>query len=142
MRWHPEQMGALEIIQWIIRGVFAVAFIGMGITHFRPKPARMMARMIPPALRGTGPLSPERLVLFTGVCEVAGGVGLVIPAGVVPFVQAAAAVALIVFLVAVFPANAYAAANPERFGSLAIPLWPRLIAQVLMIGLLGVTLAA
>jgi hypothetical protein len=41
----------------------------------------------------------------------------------------------------VFPANAYAAANPKRFGSLAIPLWPRLLAQVALIGLLGVTLA-
>ena len=135
-------MGTLEIIQWIIRGVFALAFIGMGISHFRPKPARMMAAMIPPALRGVGPLSPERLVWITGICEVAGGVGLLVPAGVVPFVQVAAAVALILFLVAVFPANAYAAANPERFGSLAIPLMPRLLAQVAMIGLLGVTLLA
>jgi len=135
-------MSGLEIVQWVIRGLFALAFIGMGINHFRPKPARVMSKMIPPALRGSGALSPARLVLYTGICEVAGGIGLVVPAGLIPGVQYAAAIALILFLVAVFPANAYAAADPGRFGSLAFPFWPRFAAQVVMIGLLGVTLAA
>jgi uncharacterized membrane protein len=64
------------------------------------------------------------------VCELAGGVGLVIP-----WTHAVAAICLAVFLVAVFPANAYAAANRERFGAAAFPLVPRLIAQIVLIGL-------
>ncbi|THG31819.1 DoxX family protein [Naasia lichenicola] len=135
-------MNGFEVAQWVIRIAFALAFIGMGLNHFRRGPAKVMAKMVPPALRGTGALSPARLVLYTGICEVAGGVGLVVPAALIPGVQYAAAIALIVFLIAVFPANAYAAAHPETFRSLAIPFWPRFLAQVVMIGLLGVTLAA
>jgi len=45
-------------------------------------------------------------------------------------------------LIAVFPANAYAAADPERFGSAAIPFWPRFVAQVVLIGIIAFTLAA
>ncbi len=135
-------MDGFEVTQWVIRIAFALAFVGMGVNHFRRGPAKVMARMIPPALRGTGALSPARLVLYTGICEVAGGVGLVVPATLIPGVQHAAAMALIVFLIAVFPANAYAAAHPETFGSLAIPFWPRFVAQVVLIGLLAVSLAS
>ena len=52
-----------------------------------------------------------------------------------PATRLAAAIALAVFLVAVFPANAYAARHPDRFGRLAIPFWPRLIAQLALIAL-------
>jgi len=40
----------------------------------------------------------------------------------------------------VFPANAYAARDPGRFGRTAIPFWPRLVLQVLLIA--AVVLAA
>jgi hypothetical protein len=39
-----------------------------------------MSRMIPPRLRGRGLLSPGNLVRFTGLCEIAGGIGLLVPA--------------------------------------------------------------
>ena len=68
---------------------------------------------------------------FTGLCEIAGGIGLL-----VPVLHLAAAIALIVFLIAVFPANAYAAQHPEKFGRAAFPFWPRLLAQLALIGLL------
>ena len=73
-----------------------------------------------------------RLVRFTGVCEVAGGAGLLIPALARP-----AAVSLIVFLAAVLPANAYAARHPDVFGRLAVPFWPRLAFQLLLMALLA-----
>ena len=41
-----------------------------------------------------------------------------------------AGAALVVFLIAVFPANAYAAAHPEKFGRAAFPFWPRYLAQL------------
>jgi uncharacterized membrane protein len=123
-------MNAQTVIAWILRGITAVIFIGMGLNHFRPKAARGMARMIPPRLRFTGIASPVNLVYFTGVCEVLGGVGILLP-----WTRLAAAIALAVFLIAVFPANAYAAAHRDRFGAVAIPFWPRLIAQIVFIAI-------
>jgi uncharacterized membrane protein len=76
-------------------------------------------------------LNPLSLVYVTGVCEIAGGIGLLVPQ-----TRLAAAIALVVFLAAVFPANAYAAANRDRFGSLAIPFWPRLVGQVVLAALI------
>ncbi|WP_431280299.1 DoxX family protein [Leifsonia poae] len=123
-------MTAFEIVQLILRIALAGVFIGMGVSHFLPGPRRVMAKMIPPRMRWNGMLRPAVLVAFTGVCEIAGGIGLLLP-----WTYVAAAIALAVFLVAVFPANAYAARNPERFGKLATPLIPRLIGQLVLIAL-------
>ncbi len=117
-----------ETVQWVIRIALAIVFIAMGVTHFVPGPAKTMAAMIPPAF--TTRVSAPVLVAFTGVCEIAGGIGLL-----VPLTHTAAGIALAVFLVAVFPANARAARDPERFGRAAIAFWPRLIAQVVLIAL-------
>jgi len=130
-------MDPFDLAQTAIRVLLAAAFVFMGVSHFSPGPKKTMARMIPPALRGSDPRTPLRLVLFTGVCEIAGGIGLLIP-----FLAPAAAVALIIFLVAVFPANAYAAKHPDRFGRAAFPFWPRLIGQLILIGMIAVTLAS
>ena len=121
----------LTVIVTIVRIAIAVVFIAMGINHFVPKAARMMAKMIPPALRREGVFAPMNLVYLTGACEIAGGIGLLMPQ-----TRLAAAIALVVFLAAVFPANAYAAANRERFGAVAIPFWPRLAAQVVLAALI------
>jgi uncharacterized membrane protein len=123
-------MDVITIAVWILRALIAIGFIGMGINHFRPRAARGMAKMIPPRMRRDGILKPINLVYFTGACEIAGGIGILIP-----LLSPYAAVALAVFLVAVFPANAYAAAHRETFGAVAFPFWPRLIAQIVLIGL-------
>ena len=120
----------VEFARGVTTIVLAAVFLGMGVTHFVPRVSRTMAAMIPPYLRRGGLLKPINLVYVTGVCELAGGVALLTPLR--PF----AAIALIVFLVAVFPANAYAAQHPERFGRVAIPFWPRLAAQLALIALL------
>ena len=122
---------AIDVTQAFVAWILFILFVGMGINHFRRGPARVMAAMIPPGMRREGILRPINLVYLTGVCEVAGGVGLVIPA-----TRVAASIALIVFLVAVFPANAYASKHKEKFGRGAIPFWPRLAGQVALIGLL------
>lgn len=118
----------MELARTIITIALAIAFVFMGVTHFVPAVARTMGAMIPPRLRV---ISARRLVQFTGLCEIAGGIGLL-----VPVLHTTAAIALIIFLVAVFPANAYAARDPERFGRAAIPFWPRLLAQLALIALL------
>jgi uncharacterized membrane protein len=121
----------LTVIVTIVRILIAVVFVGMGVNHFVPKSARVMAKMIPPALRRDGVFAPLNLVYLTGICEIAGGIGLLVPQ-----TRLAAAIALVVFLAAVFPANVYAAANRERFGALAIPFWPRLAGQIVLAALI------
>ena len=121
----------IEGLQLGLRVVLALVFIGAGIAHFRPTVQRTMAAMIPPRLRSAGLANPANLVVFTGVCEIAGGLGLLYPP-----TMALAAWALVVFLAAVFPANAYAARHPKRFGRVAIPLVPRLIAQLVLMALI------
>jgi uncharacterized membrane protein len=124
-RRRPQHGGVdvATIVAWVLRGIVAAIFLVMGINHFRPRAARGMARMIPPRMQREGVLRPINLVYFTGACEILGGIGILLP-----WTRLAAAIALTVFLVAVFPANAYAAQHPDRFGRLAIPFWPRLIA--------------
>lgn len=124
-------MSTVEIAQLVLRILIAIAFVGMGINHFRPGPARAMAAMIPPSMKRDGLLNGKNLVRVTGGCEIVGGIGILVPVTMV-----AAGSALIVFLIAVFPANAYAARYPERFGRAAFPFWPRLIAQLVLIALI------
>lgn len=121
-------MSTLEIVQWVIRGVLAAVFLFMGVSHFRPRVARAMAAMIPPSLKTRA--SGKDLVRFTGLCEIAGGIGIL-----VPWTRFAGGIALVLFLIAVFPANAYAAERPEKFGRAAIPFWPRYVAQLVLIAL-------
>ncbi len=96
-------------IQLAMRILLALVFVGMGVNHFVPRAATAMAAIIPPSFRRPGVPSPLVLVWFTGLCEIAGGIGLLIEP-----VRLAAGVALAVFLVAVFPANAFAARHPAR----------------------------
>ncbi|MGV8876818.1 MAG: DoxX family membrane protein [Rhodoglobus sp.] len=123
-------MDATEIATWLLRIMLALAFIAMGVSHFVAAPARTMAAMIPPALRRKWLPSPAVLVSFTGLCEIAGGLGLLWQP-----TRFVAGMALVVFLIAVFPANAHAAKHPERFGRASIALWPRVAGQLVLIAL-------
>ena len=123
---------ALDVTRTIVLWILVAVFVAMGVNHFRRGPARVMAKMIPPALRRERWPRPIDLVYVTGVCEILGGVGLA-----VPVTRAAASVALIVFLICVFPANVYASKHKETFGRAAIPFWPRLAGQVVLIALLA-----
>lgn len=128
-------MTAFETVQLVLRILLAIMFVGVGITHFRPGPARGMAAMIPEYVTRGGLISSLTLVRFTGVCEIAGGIGLLVP--VTTFL---AGIMLVVFLVAVFPANHFASQHPERFGAAAIPFWPRYIAQLVVIAVILVSI--
>ena len=120
----------VEVTREVVTLALALLFLATGASHFVPMVARTMAAMIPPRLRFAGLFSPMNLVYLTGVCELAGGVGLLTP------LRPVAAIALVVFLIAVFPANVYAAQHPERFGRVAVPFWPRLIGQLALIAIL------
>ncbi len=113
----------------LARVITAVIFIAIGVTHFVPPVVRGMAAMVPAVFHGR-PFSPTAWVWVTGVAEIAGGLGLLWPP-----TQALAGIMLAIFLVCVFPANAYAAQHRERIGVIAVPFWPRLIMQVVLIAL-------
>jgi uncharacterized membrane protein len=80
-----------------MRVVLAIFFIGAGTMHFVAPDAYI--RIVPPLL----PM-PHLLVIVSGIAEILGGIGLL-----VPFTQRAAAWGLVALLVAVFPANIYMA---------------------------------
>ncbi len=92
------------------RGLLGLLFIGAGVNHFVMP--RTYEQIIPPRLQGQA----GRLVWWSGACEVAGGVGVLVPGTRRP-----AGLGLIALLAAVFPANLYMAREPERFPG--IPRW-------------------
>lgn len=120
----------LEVIQLVVRVLLAALFLFMGVLHFVPRTSKGMAELIPPALRFEGVFRPRTLVLLTGVFEIAGAIGLLFPATAL-----LAGVGLAFFLLAVFPANAYASQHPEQFGAIAVPFLPRLVAQLVLIAI-------
>ena len=72
---------------------------------------------------------PRAIVYLTGVCELAGAVGLLVPS-----LRLAAGIALIAFFILVFPANVNAAQSGVGLrGKSATPLWLRAPMQGLFI---------
>src|ERR1700722_18100967 len=98
-------------LQTTFRLIAGIAFIGAGLNHFRS--TDFYERIIPPGFP-----SPHRLVIISGLCEIAGGIGLLIPR-----LRRAAGIGLIALLHAVFPANLYMAFHPEHFSDLHIRRW-------------------
>lgn len=92
------------------RLLLGVAFIGAGINHFViPGPYE---QIVPPSMKG----SAKSLVALSGVAEVAGGLGVLLP-----WTRRGAGLGLIALLAAVFPANLHMARAPEEFRK--IPRW-------------------
>jgi uncharacterized membrane protein len=103
----------------------AVMFCFTASAHFNSMRADLL-RMVPPAIP-----NPDLIITFTGLCEVLGAVGLVIPR-----TQRLAATALIMFLIAVLPANIHAARSALTLnGAPVTPLWPRVALQMVFIWL-------
>lgn len=92
------------------RGLLGGFFLSAGINHFLMP--RAYQAIVPPNI----PVDPGRLVAISGVAEIAGGVGVLLPR-----TRRLAGLSLIALLAAVFPANLHMARNPERFRR--IPRW-------------------
>jgi uncharacterized membrane protein len=80
------------------RAGLCVLFLFTGIAHFT-RTRNDLVRMVPPQFP-----NPALLVTLTGLAEIAGAIGLVVPA-----TARVAASALIALLVVMLPANLYAA---------------------------------
>lgn len=107
-------------------GIFgaAVFYSVAGAMHFiRPE---LYLRIMPPYIPWH-----SAMVRVSGVCEILGGLGLLIPA-----TRRTAAWGLVALLIAVFPANVYMATHPLEAGAVSIaPVlrWGRLPLQLLLI---------
>jgi uncharacterized membrane protein len=92
------------------RTLLSAFFVSAGVNHFLIP--RVYASIVPPGMQDNA----ERLVAISGVAEVAGGVGVLLPR-----TRRLAGLGLIALLAAVFPANLHMAREPERFPK--IPRW-------------------
>src|SRR6266567_5270903 len=117
-------MSRRRAVKAILRTLAAAAMVLVGTSHFRD-PAPFVA-IVPSLL-------PAKLMLvyISGAAEIAGGLGLLLPA-----TRRAAGFGLIVLYLAVFPANINMAINHLPMGATAVPdwvLWARLPLQFVFI---------
>lgn len=122
------RLGIAALQDWkaAARVGLAAMFGFTAVAHFSPMRADLV-NMVPPWVP-----DPGLVVTITGICEVLGAVGLLVPR-----TRRAAAVALILFLLAVLPANIHAAQSGVTLrGSPATPLVPRVALQVFFIAVL------
>lgn len=114
-----------ETVRSILRGLLAVTFVAAGAMHFISPSA--YASVMPPYLP-----NHRELVAISGACEMAGGVGVLLPQPL----RRWAGWGLVALLIAVFPANIEIARRGATFGSTQIaPIWGwlRLPFQALLI---------
>jgi uncharacterized membrane protein len=112
------------MIKAILRWVLTVAMVIAGLNHFvSPGPyVAMMPAELP---------APVLLVQISGVAEILGGLGLILPQ-----TRRLTAWCLIALFVAIFPANLNMALNHLPLGAHPVPqwaLWARLPLQVVLI---------
>jgi uncharacterized membrane protein len=114
----------IRILKWVgLAFVFLWFFIG-GIAHFTLTEIEM--RIVPPAIPW-----PRAAVLVSGVFEVLGAIGILIPAS-----RRAAGIGLFVLTIAVTPANVYMLQHADLFHSPRWGLIVRLYFQALLLALI------
>ena len=107
------------------RDALSLMLVFTGVSHFTFMKDDFV-RMMPPSIPW-----PRSLVYFTGICELAGAVGLLLSE-----FRRIAAYALIAFFLAVLPANIHAArVGVTLRGKPATSLWLRIPVQILFIAI-------
>lgn len=103
--------------------VLALFFIAAGINHFVHQ--SVYVRIVPPWLP-----APLLLVQISGICEMLGGIGLLIPN-----TRRFAGAGLIALLIVVFPANVQMAQHPQLYADLgpALAFYVRIPLQLVLI---------
>jgi uncharacterized membrane protein len=92
------------------RLALAAFFVASGVNHFVAR--KFYEAIVPPSRKREA----KRLVDISGVAEIAGGLGVLLPP-----TRRLSGLGLIALLAAVFPANLYMARAPERFPR--VPRW-------------------
>jgi uncharacterized membrane protein len=121
-------LGVTALATWhdSVRYALAVMFVSTGVAHFN-KLKHDLARMIPAFFP-----RPMLIVYLTGVCELLGAAGLLVPR-----FRQLAGICLILLLLGMFIANVNAALKGMTLGGKPVtPLWLRTPMQVMFIGLI------
>ncbi|MBW5446114.1 hypothetical protein GE107_08570 [Cohnella sp. CFH 77786] len=106
-----------------LQGAVAVMLLLTASAHWGKRRPDLI-RMVPPAMP-----RPDWIVTATGLLEIAGAVGILIPA-----TSMAASVGLAILLVAMFPANVRAAREKLTIGGQPVPkLLPRTVLQLVFL---------
>ncbi|WDQ17274.1 DoxX family protein [Rhodopirellula sp. P2] len=100
---HSKLRRLIRVLRDLLVWMIALLFIAAGINHFISP--NFYVQMIP-----DGWPRPLMLVHVSGVLEVIGGVGLLVPP-----LRRFAGWGLIALLIAVFPANVHMALHPDRY---------------------------
>jgi uncharacterized membrane protein len=101
----------------------AVMFVLTGFSHFALPLRRDLIAIVPPRLP-----APGLLVTITGLLELLGAAGLLLPA-----TRVVAAVCLLLLMLAMFPANIYAARMPDPPKSMTTQLPLRTAIEVVFL---------
>jgi uncharacterized membrane protein len=101
----------------------AAMFVLTGVAHFAPPMRADLIAIVPPRLPASG-----LLVTITGMLEVLGAAGLLLPV-----TRVAAALCLLVLMLAMFPANIYASRMPNPPKSMTTPLTLRTAIEVVFL---------
>jgi uncharacterized membrane protein len=113
----------LQSWAWCLRGGLAAMFLFTASAHWGKLRAELIA-MVPRVFP-----RPDLMVSMTGVCEILGAVGLLIPA-----TAPLAAACLAILLLALFPANIRAAREGLTIGGRAATALPlRAVLQVVFV---------
>jgi uncharacterized membrane protein len=118
-------LGVSVLADWVtcLRGGLTVMFLLTASAHWGKRRADLV-RMVPPGIP-----NPEAMVTLTGLAEIAGALGLLVPR-LAPW----AAGGLALLLLAVFPANVHAARHALTIGGRpATPLVTRTLLQVVFL---------
>ncbi len=89
----------MNIVLWILQVLLALAFVAVGINHgFRVDSIKSQQGM------GWVSAVPRPLMTFIGVCEILGGIGLILPAltNIQPWLTPLAAALLAVMMILAF----------------------------------------
>lgn len=113
----------LAVWQHCLRVALAAMFLLTASAHWGKRRADLV-RMVPPAFP-----RPEMLVTLTGFAEIAGAVGMLWTP-----VTKAASLGLAVLLIAMFPANVYAARHELTIAGRGVPgLFMRTVLQIVFL---------
>ena len=99
----------------VVRILTSALFVGAGVTHFLQPDG--YEKIVPPQLP-----SPRAIVYISGVFEILGAIGLLVPR-----TRRAAGLGLAALLVAVYPANVYQALSGLKLGGVFDQPWYNIV---------------
>lgn len=118
-----------SFIRRLFRLLLAIAYFIAGIAHIK-SPGGFLA------ITPDWVPFPDQVIFLTGVAEIAGAIGLLIPPRLVPHIRYAAGIGLALYALCVFPANINHAINNIAIGGQTAS-WayhgPRLLFQPIFI---------